>query len=184
MEASLNVAGTSSSNNENENESEETMLLCEAVNPASLPSFILRKQIQLVHKSTRLSATDKNQRIQDLMKGKLRQCLSDCCGGKGRVIDYVDESKISNDGAPTQAERRARLTKQTDQKWNWCVHYSKHCSRFYFACCGVIDPCHRCHWERGTLSCTIAFLFVCLFPSVDPIFYFSRLLFSLCSFFG
>lgn len=29
-----------------------------------------------------------------------------------------------------------------------CTHYNKKCSRFYFKCCRVIDPCHRCHLER------------------------------------
>lgn len=33
-----------------------------------------------------------------------------------------------------------------------CSHYDKKCSRFYFACCNVIDPCHRCHLARGTCS--------------------------------
>jgi hypothetical protein len=30
-----------------------------------------------------------------------------------------------------------------------CSHYNKICSRFLFQCCQVIDPCHRCHQERG-----------------------------------
>lgn len=30
-----------------------------------------------------------------------------------------------------------------------CQHYNKSCSRFYFECCDTIDPCHRCHLERG-----------------------------------
>jgi hypothetical protein len=30
-----------------------------------------------------------------------------------------------------------------------CSHYEKKCSRFYFSCCNTIDPCARCHEERG-----------------------------------
>lgn len=30
-----------------------------------------------------------------------------------------------------------------------CTHYEKNCSRFFFECCGVFDPCHRCHQARG-----------------------------------
>jgi hypothetical protein len=30
-----------------------------------------------------------------------------------------------------------------------CEHYKKRCAKFYFACCGATDPCHRCHAERG-----------------------------------
>ena len=143
--------------NNDENES-EPILLCESVNAVPLPTFLLRKQIQLVNRSTKISPSDKNKRIQDLMKGKLRQCTSmTCCGGNGRVIDYVDEEvKKAAGDAPTQAERRARLINQNDQKWQWCSHYRKHTSRFYFECCGILDPCHRCHWERGTSSFTIA----------------------------
>ena len=32
-----------------------------------------------------------------------------------------------------------------------CKHYLKELSRMHFACCDTIDPCHRCHMERGTL---------------------------------
>jgi len=30
-----------------------------------------------------------------------------------------------------------------------CSHYIKKCSQFKFACCEIIDPCKRCHLERG-----------------------------------
>ena len=30
-----------------------------------------------------------------------------------------------------------------------CSHYVKYCSKFKFACCNTIDPCKRCHLERG-----------------------------------
>lgn len=29
-----------------------------------------------------------------------------------------------------------------------CEHYEKLCSGFFFECCQVIDPCHRCHLAR------------------------------------
>ena len=33
-----------------------------------------------------------------------------------------------------------------------CTHYPKKCARFQFSCCNIIDPCRRCHLERGTCS--------------------------------
>lgn len=30
-----------------------------------------------------------------------------------------------------------------------CSHYVKSCHKFYFDCCGVYDPCKRCHMERN-----------------------------------
>ncbi|RYY83273.1 hypothetical protein EON63_11605 [archaeon] len=33
-----------------------------------------------------------------------------------------------------------------------CEHYRKSCARFQFSCCGVIDPCHRCHLARNTCN--------------------------------
>jgi hypothetical protein len=30
-----------------------------------------------------------------------------------------------------------------------CSHYEKKCSKFVFECCNIIDPCKRCHIERG-----------------------------------
>ncbi len=30
-----------------------------------------------------------------------------------------------------------------------CSHYNKKCSKFVFACCNLVDPCKRCHAERG-----------------------------------
>lgn len=33
-----------------------------------------------------------------------------------------------------------------------CEHYRKTCSQFKFSCCGVVDPCHRCHLARNTCS--------------------------------
>ena len=138
----------------------EMILLCESVNSVPLPDFVLKKQIQRVHRSTRLTPSTKNKRIQDLMNGKLRQCTSMlCCGGNGRAIDDDDDNEIVPSNVSTeiltQTQRRSRLTNHVDNKWKWCVHYNKHNSRFYFACCGVIDPCHRCHMERGTLSVCI-----------------------------
>lgn len=31
-----------------------------------------------------------------------------------------------------------------------CSHYVKECSNFFFECCQVVDPCHRCHMARET----------------------------------
>lgn len=30
-----------------------------------------------------------------------------------------------------------------------CSHYTKSCYEFYFDCCGVYDPCKKCHMERN-----------------------------------
>lgn len=35
-----------------------------------------------------------------------------------------------------------------------CKHYVKGCSRMTFTCCGAVDPCHRCHMERGGCEST------------------------------
>lgn len=35
-----------------------------------------------------------------------------------------------------------------------CSHYIKQCSKFKFACCNTIDPCKRCHLERGNCNPT------------------------------
>jgi len=32
---------------------------------------------------------------------------------------------------------------------NTCSHYQKKCFKFKFSCCDIIDPCKRCHIERG-----------------------------------
>jgi len=31
-----------------------------------------------------------------------------------------------------------------------CEHYTKSCYGIYFECCGIRDPCKRCHLERGS----------------------------------
>ena len=157
----MNTFATSSATGDS-----EMILLCESVNSVPLPDFVLKKQIQRVHRSTRLTPSTKNKRIQDLMNGKLRQCTSMlCCGGNGRAIDDDDDNEIVPSAVSTeiltQTQRRSRLTNHVDNKWKWCVHYNKHNSRFYFACCGVIDPCHRCHMERGT--CVLLLSSLCSF---------------------
>jgi RING finger/CHY zinc finger protein 1 len=56
----------------------------------------------------------------------------------------VAHSRVTETAAtlkpPTELEPRNDLE---------CKHYVKNCSRFYFSCCDTIDPCHRCHLERG-----------------------------------
>lgn len=44
------------------------------------------------------------------------------------------------------------MTPKPTHKSNYnveCEHYKKNCSRFYFSCCGLYDPCMRCHRERN-----------------------------------
>lgn len=41
-----------------------------------------------------------------------------------------------------------RISQKSNEN-NECNHYKKKCSQFYFSCCGIYDPCRRCHLERN-----------------------------------
>lgn len=68
--------------------------------------------------------------------------------------------KIKADSGLTEKEKSIRIqqiftsnyTNQIQSQSNLshtCSHYTKYCSKFKFACCGLVDPCKRCHLERG-----------------------------------
>lgn len=66
--------------------------------------------------------------------------------------------KIRDDPSITKTEKNLRIqklmmgsycestTKSNESKE--CEHYTKQCYKFYFECCGIYDPCTRCHRER------------------------------------
>ena len=67
--------------------------------------------------------------------------------------------KIKEDMSLTEKEKNIKIqqifssnyTNRIQNKSNnslKCSHYEKQCSRFKFGCCGIIDPCKRCHMER------------------------------------
>lgn len=69
--------------------------------------------------------------------------------------------KIKADNTLTEKEKSVKIqqifssnyTNQIQSQSNispTCYHYIKCCSRFKFACCNTIDPCKRCHSERGS----------------------------------
>lgn len=49
---------------------------------------------------------------------------------------------------PSETEEEKNRPKSNESLT--CKHYNKNCSRFSFDCCGIIDPCHRCHYARET----------------------------------
>ena len=163
--------GTTGNNQHTTNES-DFILLCQSVNSVRLTESQIRKQIARLTRSTKVSPSTKQLRIQAMVSGKLRQCTSmHCCGGHGRAVDDDDDNEtVSSSETLTPAQRRARLTNQVDNASKICTHYAKNNSRFYFACCGVIDPCHRWHLERGTL-CDLS-----LSLSLSTLFFFSLIL--------
>jgi RING finger/CHY zinc finger protein 1 len=67
--------------------------------------------------------------------------------------------QINNDKNLSIVEKNKRIQRlmcsshETKSNLNKsCTHYPKKCARFQFSCCGIIDPCRRCHLERGTCS--------------------------------
>ena len=74
--------------------------------------------------------------------------------------------KIKSDNTLTEKEKSIKIqqifssnyTNQIQSQSNvshTCSHYTKCCSKFKFACCGLIDPCKRCHLERGNCEPTV-----------------------------
>lgn len=70
--------------------------------------------------------------------------------------------KIKDDSTLGSAEKNRKIQElmmgnyvQTQTKSNeskTCSHYEKLCYKFYFDCCGIYDPCKRCHGERNCVS--------------------------------
>ena len=80
------------------------------------------------------------------------EICSDCKpSGTGRVrqsteteIEIMPKESIAD-----QRRRKSSLISRTPNLAKECKHYLKELSRMHFACCDTIDPCHRCHMERG-----------------------------------
>ena len=87
----------------------------------------LRGLIQCVRANEGLSLKEKTIEIQRIMMGgnKSPYCLETCSSSSTRITVPLHNTEKT------------------------CKHYIKSCSNFYFSCCGTIDPCHRCHLERG-----------------------------------
>lgn len=79
------------------------------------------------------------QRIQEINRLNIPQ------SEKSRMIQ---EAMRENQTSRAEAVA-ATTTAQANNLSATCMHYpEKRCSKFYFSCCGVIDPCHWCHRER------------------------------------
>ena len=87
----------------------------------------LRKLIQNVRSNTTTSLKEKTMQIQRIMMSGSNALY--CVESSGQApMDHT---------APSHNKEKT------------CKHYVKSCSQLYFSCCGVFDPCHRCHLERG-----------------------------------
>lgn len=80
----------------------------------------------------RIRDIQENPSIDQKEKARMVQCL---------MCNDVRHASPTPSGPPQ--ESNCSLT---------CQHYKKQCSRFHFDCCGITDPCHRCHLARGTCS--------------------------------
>jgi Zinc-ribbon/Ring finger domain len=92
----------------------------------------LRKLIQGVRKNESLTLKEKTQAIQSIMTGSYRSAI---------CVESSHQSKAASHASAT--------TVLPNNTANFCRHYVKNCSQFKFSCCGTVDPCHRCHLERG-----------------------------------
>ena len=102
---------------------------CAPKTPGSFDESRLRKRIQDVRNNHSLSLKEKTLEIQTIMmSGSSSYCSETSC----------------QSGPPSK--KPAPPPHNTAKT---CEHYVKSCSQLYFSCCGVIDPCHRCHIERG-----------------------------------
>lgn len=75
--------------------------------------------------------------------------------------------KIKSDSTLTESEKNLKIqdlmmgkaisngilsNKSKSNKSKTCTHYDKRCYNFYFDCCGINDPCKRCHMERNSCA--------------------------------
>lgn len=69
----------------------------------------------------------------------------------GTLNENEKKQQIEQLMAEKQRANAQPLLKSEEDNYNLsCLHYpTKACSRFYFSCCGLVDPCRRCHQERG-----------------------------------
>ena len=126
---------------------------------------MLRREIQRIRSSDVYSPQEKVSQIQVLMERGTRSpsggtpgCVCGSSGGGGSHTAASSSSRPRNYSqelpSPTNLAMhslsltRTRTLHQPNVALG-CKHYIKNCSRFYFECCDTIDPCHRCHMERG-----------------------------------
>ena len=72
--------------------------------------------------------------------------------------------EINNDPSLSESEKKRKiqelmmgnyldnLPKSESNYSKTCEHYEKFCYKFRFDCCGIYDPCKRCHKERNCPS--------------------------------
>jgi RING finger/CHY zinc finger protein 1 len=88
----------------------------------------IRKRIRCIQSDITLSSQEKAKQCQELLKTQ-------------------QTSLSSSNSISPESKNNESLT---------CEHYpQKQCSSFFFDCCQVIDPCHRCHYARTDLQCTV-----------------------------
>ena len=78
--------------------------------------------------------------------------------GRERQATETEIEIMPKDGV-SERRKKSSLISRTPNLAKECKHYLKEISRMHFACCDTIDPCHRCHMERGTFSYLSSILF-------------------------
>ena len=99
----------------------------------------------------------KNSREMEIEKkeddGAMELC-SDCKPsgtGRERRTTETEIEIMPKESVAEQRRKKNSLISRAPNLAKECKHYLKELSRMHFACCDTIDPCHRCHMERGTL---------------------------------
>ena len=142
------------------NGSTPAMEMCSACTQSS--QSMLRREIQRIRSSDVYSPQEKVSQIQVLMERGAARSPShgtsgcSCVGTTASITASSSRLRDHSQGLPSPTNlsmhslslTRTRTTHQPNKAMG-CKHYIKNCSRFYFECCDTIDPCHRCHMERG-----------------------------------
>jgi RING finger and CHY zinc finger domain-containing protein 1 len=82
-------------------------------------------------------------------QGDLRERLSAIRGDSS--LSAQEKSRLCQEAmAQHHSHRTQHHSSVANDTATSCSHYQKKCSNFLFSCCNLIDPCHRCHSERGT----------------------------------
>ena len=103
----------------------------------------LRQKILNIRNNTALTPQQKSIEIQLVMQGKSSNLPES--GYSTRPISEVENVEESSTVASLSKRTRVQVPNLNRE----CKHYVKSCSQFYFSCCDTMDPCHRCHLERG-----------------------------------
>jgi hypothetical protein len=115
----------------------------EAASPAETAAATAYSE-NINKKAAAVAAAADDEEAQDT-RSRVREISNDrtlSAQEKQKAIREVLQSHQNYIAAPRNKPNESRT----------CSHYQKQCSRFYFSCCDTIDPCVRCHWDRG---CTI-----------------------------